>query len=94
MVRYFSGEQLSWGDYRNGKTRTICSCGFSGADSAEIARSLRSHDFNFLLINIPKGIQHITVEGSVEAGPTAGPAFGVIGKGSLEATVVNLKDDE
>lgn len=73
---------------------SLSSCGFSSADLAEIARNLRSHDFNFLLINIPKGIQNITVEGSVEAGPTAGPAFGVIGKGSLEATVVNLKDDE
>ena len=73
---------------------SLSSCGFSSSDLAEIARNLRSHDFNFLLINIPKGIQNITVEGSVEAGPTAGPAFGVIGKGSLEATVVNLKDDE
>lgn len=58
---------------------SLSSCGFSSADLAEIARSLRSHDF-FLLINIPKGIQHLRVEGSVEAGPTAGPAFGIIGK--------------
>ncbi|MCU1270982.1 MAG: hypothetical protein JWN74_2276 [Acidobacteriaceae bacterium] len=58
---------------------SLSSCGFSSADLAEIARNLRSHHF-FLLINIPKGIQHFRVEGSVEAGPTAGPAFGVIGK--------------
>jgi hypothetical protein len=57
---------------------SLSSCGFSSADLAEIARNLR-HEL-FLLINIPKGIQHLRVEGSVEAGPTAGPAFGVIGK--------------
>lgn len=72
---------------------SLDSCGFSSDDRAEIARNLRAHDFNFLLINIPKGIQHISVQGSVEVGPTAGPAFGVIGKGSLEATVVNLKEE-
>jgi hypothetical protein len=59
---------------------SLSSCGFSSADLAEIARNLRSHDFSVLLINIPSGIQHIRVEGSVEAGPTAAPAFGVIGK--------------
>jgi hypothetical protein len=62
---------------------SLSSCGFSSADLAAIARNLRSHDFSFLLINIPKGIQHIRVEGSVEAGPTEGPAFGVIGKWKL-----------
>jgi hypothetical protein len=72
---------------------SLNSCGFSSADLAEIARNLHSHDFNFLLINIPKDIQHIRVEGSVEQGPTVVTAFGVIGKGSLEATVVNLKEE-
>jgi hypothetical protein len=72
---------------------SLDSCGFSSADQAEIARNLRSHDFNFLLINIPKDIQHIRVEGSVEQGPTAVVAVGVIGNGSLEAAVVNLKEE-
>jgi hypothetical protein len=40
-----------------------------------------------------EGIQHIRVEGSVEQGPTVVAAFRVIGKGSLEATVVNLKEE-
>ena len=61
---------------------SLSSCGFSSADLAEISRNLRSHDL-FLLINIPKGTQHLRVEGSVEAGSTAGPAFGVIGKWKL-----------
>lgn len=70
---------------------SLSSCGFSKADLAEIARNLRSHDFSVLLINIPKGVQHIRVEGSVEAGATDGPAFGVIGK--WKATVANLKEE-
>jgi hypothetical protein len=72
---------------------SLSSCGFSSADMAEIGRNLRSQDFNFLLINIPKGIQHIAVQATVQAGPTASQAFGVIGHGSVEASVVNLKEE-
>jgi hypothetical protein len=79
---------------KHSKSFSLVDCISVGVDRMQRNfEPMHSHDFNFLLINIPKGIQHIRVEGSVEQGPTVIAAFGVIGKGSLEATVVNLKEE-
>jgi hypothetical protein len=74
-------------------SNSLSSCGFTADELSEINRSLRAHAFNFLLINIPKGIQNITVQGKVQEGSSTGPAFAVVGAGSLEALVVNLKEE-
>jgi hypothetical protein len=74
-------------------SESLSSCGLSAGDKAEISRNLRSNDFNFLLIDIPKGIQHIAVQATVQAGATVSSAYGVIGNGGLEASVVNLKEE-
>jgi hypothetical protein len=71
---------------------SLSSCGFSSADRAEITRSLRSHHFNFLLLDLPKDIHTVTVQARVMKGSAVGPAFGVVGKGSLEVLVENLKN--
>ncbi|GAC1616658.1 MAG: hypothetical protein NVS9B13_02330 [Candidatus Acidiferrum sp.] len=88
-----TGSTGTFGELANCKSNSLDSCGFEPDDRAELARSLHSHGFNFLYLDVPKGIQNITVQGSVAAGPTTGPTFGVIGKGSLEALVVNLKEE-
>jgi hypothetical protein len=71
---------------------SLSSCGFSSAERAEITRSLRSHDFNFLLLDLPKDIHTVSVQARVMKGASVGPAFGVVGKGSLEVLVENLKN--
>jgi len=88
-----NGSEAPFALLANCTSSSLNSCGLTAEEQQQISRSLRSHDFNFVLINIPKGIQHITVQGKVATGATSGPAFGVIGKGSVEAMVVNLKEE-
>lgn len=80
-------------DLSNCTSSSLGSCGLTASEIAEITRALHSHAFNFLFIRVPKGIQNITVQGSVNAGTSVGPVVGVIGKGSLEGLIVNLKEE-
>jgi hypothetical protein len=71
---------------------SLTSCGFTSAERAELTRSLRSHAFNFLLLDLPKDIHTVSVQARIIKGAGTGPAFGAVGKGSLEVLVENLKN--
>ncbi|GAC1513830.1 MAG: hypothetical protein NVS1B11_27310 [Terriglobales bacterium] len=77
----------------NCNSSSLSSCGLTPAELATIDLSLRSHAFNFLYVNLPNGINSIVVQARVNEDSGVGPAYGVIGKGSLEVTAQNLKNN-
>jgi hypothetical protein len=86
-----NGLQAPFGKLTTCGSHAASSCGLSDDERNELERSLRSHGFNFLLLDLPNGIQNIVVKARVIHGST-GPAVGFIGKGSLEVAAENLKN--
>ncbi|GAC1438552.1 MAG: hypothetical protein NVSMB58_33990 [Terriglobales bacterium] len=77
----------------NCSSSSLSSCGLTSSELNTIELSLRSHAFNFLYVNLPNGINSIVVQARVNEDSSVGPAYGVIGKGSLEVTAQNLKNN-
>jgi|SRR4051812_47713228 hypothetical protein len=77
----------------NGHSVSLNSCNLTAAQSATIARSLRAHSFNFLFYDLPVGEHTVSVQIFVDKGNEP-DARGIIGGGTLEVTVENLKNKD